>query len=81
MPTPNAPIQHKEYFWQHSLSEVIRPLMDEGLQLVDFQEYDYTPYNCFENLEAFAPGKFRFKDVNIRFPYMFSLKMTKPSLK
>ncbi len=72
-----APIQHKEYFWQHSLSEIINPLIAEGLQLQAFKEYDYSPYNCFEGMHEVAPDQYRFNKVKIRFPYVFSLKMTK----
>ena len=35
----NAPIQLKEYFWLHSLSDLIRPLIHQGLNIIDFQEF------------------------------------------
>jgi hypothetical protein len=43
----NAPIQYKEYSWNHSLSEVITALLNHGLQLELLHEFPYSPYNCF----------------------------------
>src|SRR5690554_5564187 len=31
--------------WNHSLSEVIQNLLDHGLQIDKFQEFDYSPYD------------------------------------
>lgn len=68
-----AALVHEEYFWTHSLADVASPLLSRGLQLVDFQEYDYSPYNCFPNLKERAAGEFVF-DVPIRMPHVFSMK-------
>jgi SAM-dependent methyltransferase len=70
---------HQYYFWIHSLSQTIRPLLDQGLQLVDFNEYDFSPYNCFPNMEELEPGKYVFNAEGkiTRIPHVFSLKMKK----
>lgn len=72
----NAPIKHKEYFWSHALSEVMSPLLKHDLNLLEFQEFPYSPYNCFENMTEIAPGKYAFKS-EISIPHIFSLKMRK----
>ena len=72
-----APLQHKEYFWQHSLSEILQPLLNTGLKMLEFQEYDYSPYNCFENMREREPGKYVFGKERIHWPHMFSCKMGK----
>ncbi|WP_105188962.1 MULTISPECIES: class I SAM-dependent methyltransferase [unclassified Pseudoalteromonas] len=41
--------------WSHSLSEVLSALVDAGLCIEAFNEYPYSPYNCFEGLEP-VPG-------------------------
>jgi len=39
-----------ECFWQHSLSELTSSLIDQGMRIDGIKEYDYSPYNCFENM-------------------------------
>ncbi|NNE29518.1 MAG: class I SAM-dependent methyltransferase [Saprospiraceae bacterium] len=75
---PEADIQREEYFWIHSLDETINALMDAGLQLEKFQEYDYSPYNCFPNMKERETEKFIFSKYDLPLPYVFSLKMKKP---
>ncbi len=72
----NAPIQHKEYFWCHGLSEIMTPLLNCGLTLEEFKEFDYSPYNCFENMEEVEKGKYVY-NPKISIPHIFSLKMKK----
>lgn len=72
----NAPIKQKEYFWCHGLSEVISPLLKHGLSLLEFKEFPYSPYNCFEHMTETEPGKYIFKS-EISMPHVFSLKMQK----
>lgn len=72
----DAPIEHKEYFWCHGLSEVMQPLLRQGLTLLDFQEFPYSPYNCFEDMTEVEPGKYVYKPA-LSIPHVFSLKMVK----
>ena len=74
----NANISFKEYFWTHSLHETLNPLLKEGLILKEFMEYDYSPFNCFENMTEIEKGKYKFSDLNVSIPHVFSLKMKKP---
>ncbi len=67
-------ITHKEYFWFHSLSEVIMALRKQGLHIESFQEFDYSPYNCFPNMKEVAPGKYRMGDFKYALPHVFSVK-------
>ncbi len=65
----------KEYSWQHTLSDIIMALLDAGLVLEEFREYDYSPYDCWPQMEEVAPGRYRSK-VLPGIPHLFSLKMT-----
>lgn len=47
----------KEYFWCHSVAEIMQALIDRGLQVERFQEFPYSYYNCFPNLEEVRPGQ------------------------
>lgn len=75
---PDAPISHKEYTWTHSLHQVIAPLLGENLTLIDFQEFDWSPYNCFPDMRPDGPGRWVWGGFEVSFPHVFSLKMGKP---
>lgn len=64
-----------EYFWNHAISEVLEPLLGEGLQLLSLKEYPYAPYNCFPNMVEKAPGKFIWNMTERVLPHVYSLKM------
>ncbi|MEM9820983.1 MAG: methyltransferase domain-containing protein [Bacteroidota bacterium] len=75
---PDAAIEMKEYFWCHSLSETIQALLKQGLVLTEFLEFPWSPYNCFPNMQAVAPRRYVYGNLENRLPHVFSLKMTKP---
>ena len=75
----DAPI-NKEYIgWNHPTSEVLNSLLRNGLILASFDEFDYSPYNCFRHTEEFEPGKFRIKHLQNKIPMMFALVAAKSS--
>lgn len=67
----------KEYFWQHPLSEIISALIKQNLEIIDFQEFDYSPYNCFSNMTKIDDKKYVFGDFKTSFPHVFSIKARK----
>lgn len=69
----NANIKETCVTWNHSLSEIFNGLKNNGIHLEEFNEYDYSPYNCFQNLEEFEKGKFRFKQHKNRLPMVYAL--------
>lgn len=72
-----AAIEAKTITWNHPTSEVLNSLIQNGLQINSFNEYDYSPYNCFNETEEFDPGKFRIKHLDNKIPMVFSLTATK----
>ena len=72
-----AKIETKSVGWNHSTSEVLNALIQSGLELNCFNEYDYSPYNCFNETEEFESGKFRIKHFENKIPIVFSLVATK----
>ncbi|MEM7105558.1 MAG: class I SAM-dependent methyltransferase [Bacteroidota bacterium] len=74
----DADIKGKEYFWCHSLQEVITPLRERGLELEFFHEFPFSSYNCFPNMIETGKGQHQFERYVGKLPYMFSLKMQKP---
>lgn len=72
-----ANIEAKTITWNHPTSEVLNALIQNGLEINCFNEYDYSPYNCFQETEEFEPNKFRIKHLKNKIPMVFSIKATK----
>jgi hypothetical protein len=47
------------------------------LELKQFNEYDYSPYNCFNEMEEFEKGKFCIKTFGNKIPMVYSILATK----
>lgn len=67
--------EEKENFitWNHGLAEVFSALLKQNIQIKDFQEYDYSPYNCFQETVEFEKNKFRIKHLDAKIPMVYSL--------
>lgn len=69
---------HAEYVsWNHGLAEVFTSLLKAGLSIELFQEFDYSPYDCFRHMEEFESGKFRIKQLGNKVPMVYSLRAVK----
>ena len=73
----NAPIKSIEHGWNHPFSEIINALLKHGLQIQQFNEFSYSPYNCFNNLQQGADGMWRIKGMDEKMPMMYSIKAVK----
>lgn len=68
-----AEIEVKTVAWNHSLGEVINSLLGNGLAINSFDEYDYSPYNCFNNTVEYAPKKFRIAHLGDKIPMVYAI--------
>lgn len=73
----NAPIQYKEYSWNHSISEVLNALISNGLTITHFNEFNFSCYNCFNNMVQGQDGYWRIKGIENKIPMMYSVKAVK----
>lgn len=73
----NAKIVQDYVNWDHSISEVINSLINNNLEINSFNEFDYSPYDCFNETIEFAPGKFRIKHLENMIPMIYSVSATK----
>ncbi|WP_281616409.1 class I SAM-dependent methyltransferase [Flammeovirga sp. SubArs3] len=73
----DTPMELTEYFWVHSVDEIINSLMKKGLSMTKFREHDYQTYNCFDNMIERAKDEFVFKDVKVNIPYLLEVKFQK----
>ncbi len=64
--------------WSHDLGEVVSALINAGLVIESLREYDFSPYDCFDNLLEEEPGRFRQRLDGKPLPLVFSIKARKP---
>lgn len=71
---PTAPIAYDIAGWNHPVSDVLQSLLDAGLRLEQFREWDYSPYSCFEEVVEDAPGEFRIKHLKGKIPMTYGVE-------
>lgn len=74
-----ADIRYEEVSWNHSLEEVLSALIQQGLALTDFREYNFSHYNCFSGMEPAGPGQYRIGTMGSKLPLMYSVCARKPN--
>ena len=72
-----AEIKGTEFSWNHSLSEVFNALTRHGLRIELFNEFSYSPFNCFNHLVKGTDGNYRIKGREDKIPMVYSLRATK----
>jgi hypothetical protein len=50
------------------------------MELNSFDEFDYSPYNCFKKTVESEPGKFRIEHFGNKIPMVYALTATKKDL-
>ena len=63
--------------WNHAMSEVVNSLIKNGLEINSLDEFDYSPYNCFNKTVEFEAKKYRIKHLDNKIPMVYSIKATK----
>lgn len=69
----DAVIETHTISWNHSISELLNALIQSGIEIQTFNEYDYSPYNCFNETEEFEKGKFRIKAFENKIPMVYAI--------
>lgn len=73
----SADISQEYVMWNHGLNEVFAGLLKNALEIESFNEYDYSPYNCFSHTIEYEPKKFRIKHLGNKIPMVYSIVATK----
>ena len=73
----SAPISNQTVSWNHSLTEILNSLIKNNLEIQVFNEYDYSPYDCFNGTVEAEPGKFRIANLGNKIPMVYSIKAIK----
>lgn len=67
-----APLKNESYSWNHPLSEVFKSLLGNGLRIDHFDEYDYSPYDCFPKTVAMEKG-YQIQGMEGNLPMVYSI--------
>ena len=73
----DSPIQYKEYSWNHSISEILNALINNDLSIQQFNEFNFSHYNCFNNTVQGDNGCWYIKGMEKKLPMMYSLRAAK----
>lgn len=73
----NSPICNKSVSWNHPLSEVFSALKKNKLTIESFEEYNYSPYDCFENTVEIGKNKYQISGLENKIPMLYSIKARK----
>lgn len=63
--------------WNHGIGEVLNSLIKNGLEIKSLEEYDYSPYNCFNKTVEFEPRKYRIEHLDNKIPMVYSITATR----
>jgi ubiquinone/menaquinone biosynthesis C-methylase UbiE len=68
-----AKIKEKSVSWNHGLGTVFNSIINAGMTIEDFKEYNYSPYNCFSNTVKTGDGKYKIKGLEEKIPMVYSV--------
>ena len=69
-----ADIKLDYVMWNHGLGEVLKSLIINDIEVTKFEEYDYSPYDCFKYTLETEPGKFRIKHHEDKLPMVYAIE-------
>ncbi len=75
----DSSIETQSIGWNHGLAEVVNSLLKQSLKLKHFEEFDYSPYNCFSGMKEGAPGKYFIEKMEQKIPLTYALVFEKPN--
>lgn len=73
----NAPLKTQSVNWNHPISDILNALLTNGLELNQFNEFNYSPYNCFNHTVEIAPNKYQIEQFENKIPMVYSILATK----
>ncbi len=73
----NADIALPSVTWNHSMSDVLQALIDNGLTITHLSELDYSPCNCFGNMTETAPCQYKITGAEGRIPLTWLIEATR----
>ncbi|MEK6512001.1 class I SAM-dependent methyltransferase [Myroides odoratimimus] len=63
--------------WNHSIADVVQGLVNNQLQIKAFEEHNYSPYPCFNQVVEIAPKKYQIKPFGDKAPLVYAIVAVK----
>lgn len=60
-------------------SGVLQGLIDKGIRIDNFKEFDWSPYPCFRHVEEFEEGRWRITKFKNKIPIVYAIRAEKKS--
>ena len=73
----NADILNTSYGWNHTFSQILNSLINNGLAINFINEFPFSTFACFPNMIKTGEDKFVFENHKDIIPYLYSIKATK----
>ncbi|THH40292.1 class I SAM-dependent methyltransferase [Neolewinella litorea] len=70
-------VKGKNVSWDHPVSKVITALLDQGLRLRAFREYDFSPYDCFPDTVQVGAQRWQLRGLEGKIPLTYALDMVR----
>lgn len=70
----NADINAEMITWNHSISEVLTALLENGISIEAMEEQNYSPYNCFNAMTEISEQHFILSKFGDKIPMVYALK-------
>lgn len=71
--TDNSDIPFTDVSWNHGFGDVLGALLGAGLRIDHFEEYDFSPYDCFSDAVPVGEKRWQLKGVEGDIPMVYSL--------
>jgi len=73
----HADLVQSYIMWNHGIGEVLNSLIKNGLEVLSFDEFDYSPYNCFKKTVEYEPNRFRIAHLEDKIPMVYAISAMK----
>lgn len=68
-----ANVQLEYICWNHSLEEVFSGLLENNIQIQQFKEYNYSPYNCFNKTIKIEEDQYQIQGLQNKIPMTYAV--------
>ncbi len=75
----SADIVQEYVMWNHPLADVLQNLIQNQMEIMQFKEFDWSPYPCFRHVIEFEKGKWRIPQFDNKIPLVYAIEATKKS--
>ncbi|RWS19181.1 methyltransferase type 12-like protein, partial [Leptotrombidium deliense] len=74
---PEPGVSKKEYTWNHSFSEILNSLIQNGLRIEFFNEHMNSPFDFLRGVCVQEKGSYCIPSLKNKIPLLFSVKASK----